>query len=168
MKSTYYLILFFALTGCINSYKLNNNSISAGRDFDQGFVIEKIIVDSVYKKDLASKMYSGQDGNFKSTRPAIKGHPITFKVDSSSMLIFDKGSPLNKIYFDQPNEGYYWILWQISNNKYETLPLHFLPNQWYHFGNLPGPLYDNEYHIYLHVKNDGTFETFEDYTPGPF
>lgn len=137
-------ILITAATSC-KPYRLNESRISG--KFSDGFTIEKLIVES----------YDSS------------GIPKDYSVDTAiSLEIRNRNTKLRKIYFDKPNENYYWLFWRpISPTKYETLPIVFVPNNWYLIWglNIDG---SPDYSIYVYVNSNGNFTDYHQYRPGPF
>lgn len=140
-----FIIILVIVSGC-KPYRVDKNSIR-GKGLKDGFAIDHLIVNTL-------------DDN---------GKPISYHTDTSVTLeVIDRNERLNKIYFYKPSEEYYWLFFKpISAKHHDILPIIFKPNNWYLFWRL-NYRGSPDYSIFIYVDDDGKFNKYFEYKPGPY
>lgn len=123
-----YAIVIFMLSCNSNEFTVTGEYAYNPNGFPNGLTFALLKVDSFYS-----------DGRPKNSKDSIR-------VD----LYHFAGKVKKRIYFFQPNEGYYWEAF-LAGNKSETLPIRFEKNNWYAVwdGNFEKGLFKTEKHSFF-------------------
>ena len=98
-------LLFFAINivfvACKPVYEVNKKYFYSSKPV-KSFVLEKIIVDSVYTQNRKSEYYIDSTDSLKKRKATKKGFPVSYSSDTAVILINAvNDNSLKKIYFNK-------------------------------------------------------------------